>query len=78
VIRFGYWGAINGDSKPSDHLVHCMEYLRRTIMCAADTTLEPFKTEHAGVDGFGTVHQCRDYNQLYNWAEKNQYEYTYT
>jgi len=42
-------------------------------MCAADTTLEALRPEGKGVapsvDGWGTVHQCADYNAVYSWAE---------
>ncbi|QYT06459.1 hypothetical protein H0G86_013308 [Trichoderma simmonsii] len=61
------------------HSLHCFDYLRESILCAADSALEPFRspfdggTKGNGVDGFGTVHQCRDFKQLYEWSEKFRY-----
>lgn len=61
------------------HSSHCFDYLRESIICAGDSNLEPFRsrfdggTEGNGVDGFGTVHQCRDFKQLFDWSEKFRY-----
>ncbi|KIM96901.1 hypothetical protein OIDMADRAFT_32797 [Oidiodendron maius Zn] len=61
------------------HSSHCFDYLRESIICAADSALEPFRspfdggTQGNGVDGFGTVHQCRDFKQLFEWGEKFRY-----
>ena len=54
------------------HTHHCLNYLRQTILCAADVTLEPFV--NPGI-GLGVVHQCRDWTQVYEWAEANWVEY---
>ncbi|KOS22272.1 hypothetical protein ESCO_001436 [Escovopsis weberi] len=74
-----------GDAKSSsstegEHSAHCFDYLRESIICAADNSLEPFRspfdgggTQGNGVDGFGTVHQCRDFRLLYDWSEKFRY-----
>lgn len=50
------------------HSAHCFDYLRQAIMCAADTSLEG-KTE-AG-PGWGSKHECTDYDALLAWADKN-------
>lgn len=49
------------------HTVHCFDYLRQSIMCAADTSLEG-KTE-AG-PGWGSTHECADYDALLEWANE--------
>jgi len=65
--------------KASDHTTHCFDYLRVSIMCAADTTLEPFRSQFDGmtpgksVDGFGSNHQCRNFDEVFAWAEKFRY-----
>ncbi|KAJ7248979.1 hypothetical protein C8J57DRAFT_1079899 [Mycena rebaudengoi] len=43
------------------HLQHCLIYLRQSLLCAADATLEP-ESEHTpgGVAGNGVAHMCRD------------------
>jgi hypothetical protein len=56
----------------SEHWNHCFDYLRQALMCAADVTLEKLKmdgnTQLESVDGWGTTHMCRDYQEVYRWA----------
>lgn len=53
------------------HLHHCLIYLRQSLLCAADATLEP-ESEHTpgGVAGNGVAHVCRDRSVLYDAAEE--------
>lgn len=48
-----------------DHMAHCFDYLRQSLMCHGDMTLEWPRTEADGsrfaVDGWGIEHQCRDW-----------------
>ena len=48
-----------------NHLFHCIGYLRQSIMCNADTTLE-WKADWSEVhiDGYGIPRQCRN---LVSW-----------
>ncbi|PKK46856.1 hypothetical protein CI102_7864 [Trichoderma harzianum] len=60
-----------------DHLNHCFEYLRQSIMCTGDTTLEKVVVDENGVfkpdiDGWGTAHECKSWNMLYEFAEKRR------
>ena len=66
-FQAGY-GGMNMTKEVAHHSVHCFDYIRSSIMCAGDTTLEG-KTE-AGA-GFGTEHQCVDYDALLKWANKH-------
>ncbi|KAI8962777.1 hypothetical protein F5Y11DRAFT_321522 [Daldinia sp. FL1419] len=74
ALRHGYWAAI--DRIEPDHLAkpghirHCIDYLRQSIMCHADTNLEPISPELGGVTGYGFVRKCRDIVRLIHWAEK--------
>ncbi|KAJ3577660.1 hypothetical protein NPX13_g2903 [Xylaria arbuscula] len=73
IIRWGYWAAMEGvepshHAKPS-HLRHCFDYLRQTIMCAADTNLEPLIEGRGGVNGFGSERKCRDFDRVSAWAD---------
>ena len=43
-------------------------------MCAADTALEPFKEDIHGVDGFGNDHQCRDFEEVFDWAQEMRFD----
>ncbi|KAI0505449.1 hypothetical protein F5B22DRAFT_524948 [Xylaria bambusicola] len=74
IIRWGYWSAMDGvepshHAKPS-HLRHCFDYLRQSIMCSADTNLEPIIENRGGVNGFGSLRKCRDFSQVSAWADK--------
>lgn len=54
----------------TQHAAHCFEYLRQSIMCNADASLEPFKAADSGFPGMGFRRQCRDYEALKDYAEK--------
>lgn len=55
-----------------NHMKHCFDYLRQAITCAADMSLEHLHESSGsifpGVDGWGSKHQCRDYNEVSEWA----------
>jgi hypothetical protein len=70
MVRFGYYAATDQHDHNVEHIQHCFEYLRHSIMCSADTAIEPWKDEIHGVDGFGSEHQCRDFDLVYRWAEQ--------
>ncbi|KAI1427096.1 hypothetical protein F5Y12DRAFT_792817 [Xylaria sp. FL1777] len=84
AIRHGYWAARDGkDPEPKaepGHIRHCIDYLRQSIMCHADTNLEPINEDLGGVTGFGFPRKCRDIVQLMGWADKwrthNQTDHT--
>ncbi|KAM3065613.1 hypothetical protein ACMFMG_011322 [Clarireedia jacksonii] len=52
----------------AEHTAHCVDYLRQAIMCNADISLEGQTPEGAG---WGAVHQCKDWDALLEWANKN-------
>lgn len=54
----------------SKHTSHCFEYLRQSIMCSADSTLEPADNSLMGFLGWGFQRQCRSHDELLHWAEK--------
>ena len=51
------------------HAAHCFEYLRQSLMCSADSSLEPAENARAGFLGWGFQRQCRDFRSLMVWAE---------
>ncbi|KAF3768853.1 hypothetical protein M406DRAFT_327269 [Cryphonectria parasitica EP155] len=59
------------------HEYHCIDYLRQSIMCAGDTTLD-YAEAHAGdgrrtgFSGANSTHQCRDWDALVGWAVENR------
>ncbi|KAG9241329.1 hypothetical protein BJ878DRAFT_234454 [Calycina marina] len=83
VIRHGYWAAheaamspnkLDEDDLPAhirpNHIRHCIDLIRHTLMCHGDTSIETVNKELGGVSGFGTVHQCTDWNALREWVSQ--------
>ncbi|KAJ6035864.1 hypothetical protein N7540_000143 [Penicillium herquei] len=54
------------------HMRHCFDYLRQSLMCAADATLEPVDAALGGVTGWGAERVCRDYTALAAWATERR------
>ena len=54
-----------------EHVTHCVEYLRQTILCSADTSFEGNPSVEWGT-GPGAEHKhkhvCRDYDELIHMA----------
>ncbi|MCJ1457656.1 hypothetical protein MMC28_008025 [Mycoblastus sanguinarius] len=77
VIRAAYYGAMAGNIDAIDpaHLPHCFDYLRQSIMCASDTTMEwvPAPPNDKGSTGWGYQHSCRDYMAIRQWAIDNKW-----
>jgi len=89
AIREAYYNAVNtsearhSHSSHSDmashtspaHIRHCIDLIRQSLMCNADTTIEVKDEKINGVRGFGTEHQCRDWDGLVRWTEETQKKY---
>lgn len=58
-----------GDHDPA-HTIHCFDYLRQAIECAADSNLEPLNPAIGHVDAWGTKRTCRNKEILDEWAYK--------
>ncbi|QPH12458.1 hypothetical protein C2857_004655 [Epichloe festucae Fl1] len=72
-----YWEARAGniEETPPEHLVHCWDYLRQSIMCAGDTTLE-WVSEYShppnATNGWGFQHTCKNFDAIYDWTEQHR------
>lgn len=69
--------AIQTRTFDDQHLDHCLDYLRQAIMCTGDTTLEKVIRDDDGkfkpdIDGWGTVHECRSWHMLFEFAERQR------
>lgn len=60
------------------HVTHCLDILRQQLMCTVDVGVlgqvwyqPPGKGPEAFVD-FNTVHKCRNFENVRDWAEKHQ------
>ncbi|KAI1106627.1 hypothetical protein F4804DRAFT_299994 [Jackrogersella minutella] len=64
----GYGGAaLTGEV--ARHSAHCFDYLRQSVLCAADANLEGDNPD-AG-PGWGSNHQCVDYDAVLAWANQH-------
>ncbi|PVH94788.1 hypothetical protein DM02DRAFT_478708, partial [Periconia macrospinosa] len=81
ALREAYWTILDAATSPvalkiedihfeisPTHMNHCIDLLRQTLMCKPDLTVEVKNRTLGGVTGFGTVHQCRNWDQLMQWV----------
>jgi hypothetical protein len=65
----------NHTSNHHMHIDHCFDYLRQLLMCNLELTYESARVEPDGerraVDGWGTVHQCKDWSAINDWMLEN-------
>lgn len=58
------------------HIDHCIETLRRSLMCTGDATPMPIQADPDAPTGasakFSTHHKCRRWAKLTEWMEKNE------
>jgi hypothetical protein len=70
------YDAVNG-IKPqdviADHMFHCVEYLRQSVMCYADPTLERRFQGILGPFSANNTHVCGDWDMLMDWADDHIY-----
>ncbi|EFQ36607.1 hypothetical protein CGRA01v4_09676 [Colletotrichum graminicola] len=74
MTRSGFFAARDGhlDTVNTTHLSHCWDYLRQSIMCSGDTTLEWKPANDIGSTGWGYQHICKDYTSLFIFAEQHR------
>jgi hypothetical protein len=57
------------------HVDHCFDYLRQAIMCAGDLSLEhSVVPDEFGFNGWGTAHQCADWETMWDIATQRRYD----
>ncbi|KAF2206317.1 hypothetical protein CERZMDRAFT_28061, partial [Cercospora zeae-maydis SCOH1-5] len=57
-----------------NHIDHCVDYLRQSIMCYGDATSVTSNwvlTHHSPHPDFNTMHKCRNFDKLLEWAEEH-------
>jgi hypothetical protein len=52
------------------HTAHCIEYLRQSILCSGDTSLEGESGTWSESIGWGQNHVCKDYDALIQLANE--------
>ncbi|KAK2603725.1 hypothetical protein QQS21_004101 [Conoideocrella luteorostrata] len=73
IVREHVLGAINGNH--THHIHHCLDYIRKTLMCNMDVTLSALdeKDLFNAESNYG-VHECRDYEAITKWAKANEWK----
>ncbi|RDW90547.1 uncharacterized protein DSM5745_02322 [Aspergillus mulundensis] len=59
------------ETQGKTHVPHCIDYLRQSVLCSADTTLEPMDP-NGRTAGWDTEHICADYAALMAWTEEHR------
>ncbi|KAK3319878.1 hypothetical protein B0T19DRAFT_445666 [Cercophora scortea] len=69
-----YWAAVQGTEPEHDagvgHVRHCIDYLRQSLMCLADTNQEPMDEKLKASTGFGVTRMCRSYDRSTAFADE--------
>ncbi|KAM3074410.1 hypothetical protein ACMFMF_006423 [Clarireedia jacksonii] len=52
------------------HVRHCFDYVRRGIICAADTNLEVVDPVNHTTNGWGQEKTCRDFGAVFEYAKR--------
>uniref|UniRef100_A0A093UTV9 Uncharacterized protein n=1 Tax=Talaromyces marneffei PM1 TaxID=1077442 RepID=A0A093UTV9_TALMA len=58
------------------HISHCVELLRKHIMCKADQSLFTYAwspDQHAPLTNFAVEHSCVDWDLMYDWSLRNSF-----
>jgi len=65
-------------SGPNHHIQHCLAYLRQSILCTADLTLEPidFRRHNFSRQPVTGNRACRDWRQIHHFAEQNALQWS--
>ena len=53
-----------------EHLMHCIDALRRDVLCNADDTPRYMTRTHTPDSGIGQIRMCRDWSRLEAWAKQ--------
>ena len=72
MIRKTFWQAVAQEPftwEPSRHFEHCFDALRQSIVCYADNT--PLYTFGDDTAGDGQMHECRNWDELREFAAEN-------
>ena len=59
------------------HVIHCIDSLRQEVICHADDTPRFSDTSKIPESGVGQVRQCRNWDQLAEWAKRYDACYRY-
>ncbi|KAJ7467495.1 hypothetical protein FB451DRAFT_1137328 [Mycena latifolia] len=62
------------------HIVHCIDYVRQSLMCSSDTSMLVWQWHDAKNQSTAegnTAHTCRKFEKLWDWAKEREMPSTY-
>ncbi|KAF8873604.1 hypothetical protein CPB84DRAFT_1737235 [Gymnopilus junonius] len=65
----------NDTDLDEEHVSHCIDTIRQSLMCSADTSVNVWQwsTELSAVVGYSTqAHSCRNFEKLRDWARSRR------
>ncbi|KAH9203073.1 hypothetical protein DL95DRAFT_399693 [Leptodontidium sp. 2 PMI_412] len=86
MLRGNYWELLSRADKQDDleslknfaqhhmknnHANHCFDYLRQSLQCAADMSLEWPEPGTKSTDGWGVPHLCKSWDSVMGYMDKN-------
>lgn len=88
MLRGNYWELLNRAFEQDDlislkrfaqthihnlHANHCFDYLRQSLQCAADMSLEWPRPGTKSVDGWGVPHLCKSWDAVMEYMDQNHF-----
>jgi len=67
--------AVEHETMGMDHIEHCYDALRQSVMCSADLTPIPWvwnRKDHQAKALAKIAHTCRDYDAIRDWAKEHE------
>jgi hypothetical protein len=61
-----------------DHIDHCIDSIRQSLMCSSDISAISWswsEDENRAKKDVTTIHTCRDFEAIKEWAIQNRAEY---
>ncbi|CZT10172.1 uncharacterized protein RAG0_14713 [Rhynchosporium agropyri] len=74
MVQYGQLVRGESVSVPDPHMDYCFDHLRQQITCHGDTALlgeDEIRKTHEVTES-KVQHVCKDWNEVYNWMEKNR------
>jgi Mycotoxin biosynthesis protein UstYa len=65
-------------SRNHHHVIHCLDALRRDVICNADDIPRYTTSDPIPETGHGQLRQCRSWDKLNDWAKRYNACYRYT
>lgn len=69
-------GTMDDRYPPFDHVDHCVNAIRESLMCSADISVNTFEYDaylNRSVPRLDTWHTCRDFGKVQDWAKQRMY-----